>query len=149
MKVISFKQFLTEDKEGLKFNLEDSSRGYWWKIIEKARDKFKIFFDMENCDSSSKGVEQYKTNGKTYLYQQWWSSGDWETPSILFCCQRINYKGIDPLNYGFAFIPNDKQGNPQLEKNDKGNLVPLDDQDKIKADPILGEKSLKEYLDKL
>lgn len=145
----SFKEFLNESTD---FRLNKLSMDFWWKLVQKARDKYNIHFDMENWDFSKEKGKSYKSkDGKNFIYRMAWSSGDWETPTILFCCQGLdNFEGYSSKDFGcFIYIPDDKHGNPQLIPMEKGGLKPLDDQDKIRANPELGEKSLKEYLDTL
>ena len=141
----SFSQFILEENY---FNIPDNRRSFWWDIIDKARYKFKILFDLENVDPSTykEPIKLYKAkSGKEFLYQEWFGAGDWETITLFYCCQK---KGGNEKDC-FVFIPGKEEGNPQLIKSPKRKeFHPLDDQDKIKPIKTKCLSALKKYLDK-
>lgn len=157
IKMKSFKQFIIESKEPMKFDTNQTMKYLWLKQTEEAMKKFNIHFDLENYDASSKDgdVKTYKTGDKSFKYQKCWAGGDWQQPSILYRCQLVDGYVDGMSQYGqtngcFVFIPNDKEGNVHLQKTEKGDLVPPDDNDKNpKPDENLCLQSLKKYLDGL
>lgn len=86
----------------------------------KVRKKFNVNFDTENNDSIE--IEDAK-----FYCEMWSAGGDWETPLLYFKCQiKSGYvPGMSTsTNPFFVFVPNGKQGNGHLIKNDDKWVCP-------------------------
>lgn len=147
-----FVQYLKED---LSFDYRSIEKSIWYKLIKEAMDKFKISFDLENCDPIST-VREYNNNDYKFLYQSCKAGGDWQSPTIFYKCQLLSgyVKSLsytDKNNGCFVFIPNKEQGNLNLVLDSKGKyLVPEDDGKNVpKSDEKKCLQSLKIYLDSL
>ena len=120
------------------FNYDRISREMWDKKLQHAMKKFGISFDTENndkIDEKTITIEQkhWETTKCQIICQAWAAGGDWETSTMYFKCQvKEGYFNIDGESMMsdafFIFIPDNKNGNYQLEESDSG-LMPIGDDD--------------------
>lgn len=142
------------------FDFTMVEKSIWRDLILEAQKKFNIYFDLENNEALYKQSKVYsidnEDNSIKFRYQAFAAGGDWETPVIYYRCQFI--EGYLPkLSHEnktagcFIFIPNKKQGNFTLWKDDKNKYYAATDEHNTKEenDKNLTEKFLKEYLDEI
>jgi len=137
---------------------------HWNELIQKAKDTFRIQFDLENNDSCRQQKEiiipqdQWKPTQCKFKCELFQAGGDWQIPIYYFRCQLIEGYAFEVGKYNdpfFIYIPGKKEGNYNLvrTKKDDGWCAPDNNEYTEGIDPEANDKdcwkSLENYLKSL
>ncbi len=156
----------TSLNEKEQFSYQMLIKDFWVDKMKKAKNKFNVWFDLENNDAANKTIRKieipqthWEHTKCRFMCQLWSAGGDWEHPVYYFRCQTVDGYAYDPdfgnlstySNSHFIFIPGKTQGNYHLVKGQKDKwIAPHDGDYKKGIDPERNEqaawKSLKEFL---
>ena len=143
------------------FSYSVLSRRMWRDLIHKAKKDSKIWFDLENDDTTKQQKDitidqNYWTHSTCKFRCELFSAGgDWEYPVYYFRCQLISGYALNLSQYGnshFVYIPSKTEGNYHLipGRKDSEWRAPHDGEYKKGIDPEREDKpcwkALKQYL---
>jgi len=153
---------IQESNDKLDLDYHRIINDFWEDKITTCMEHCGISFDRENDEKIGHRVitidqDQWDTTKCKASCEAWVGGGDWQKPTMYFRCQveegYFNVKDESLMSEAFfVFIPDNKQGNPQLTKSKNGKLMPMDTDTKESKDFNYNEKecwkSLKSYLEK-
>lgn len=147
------------------FNYNEISNDMWIDLIHDAKKFFKVFFDLENNDSTKQQRTikipqiQWDFTECKFNCELFSAGGDWEVPIYYFRCKVVDgyaFKGRTKFTKSFfIFIPGKEDGNYHLVRSSDGEnwRAPNNNDYKDGIDPERKDrdcwKSLEKFLKEL